>query len=396
MKNNLRLYLFALSLVIYEFTTYAANDMIMPGMLMVVKEFNSPVSYVALSLSMYLFGNALLQLFLGPLSERFSKRTVIIGGNILFLVFTVFIAASNNMDMFLLGRLLQGAGIAFVAMGYALIHENFDDKNSVRIIALMGNITVLAPIIGPFIGGAIIGYASWRYVFIFSLITGLISLYGLIKYTPPNKTPLQKLNLSEVMQHYYDIFIMPKFLVGVLAIGFLVMPSMLWIAISPTLVMHTLKLSMHHYMYYQAIAIGGFLLSTIINQIAAGKINMLKLISLGAYLSIVGFVVIAVFHTNILWIAIGFCISCTGLGLQLGTMFRILGKLEVKSQSLLFSLMAFIQIIIMAVVLESSNNILKYFDYSLLSFVVSCLVLGIISMLFVFRFISMNKNRNWQ
>ena len=97
MKNGLRLILFAVSLVIYEGTTYAANDMIMPGMLMVVKDFNYPISYVALSLSFYLLGNAMSQLFLGPLAERFGKRKVIIIGNILFLVFTFLLALSVNM-----------------------------------------------------------------------------------------------------------------------------------------------------------------------------------------------------------------------------------------------------------------------------------------------------------
>ena len=104
--------------------------------------------------------------------------------------------------MFLIGRLLQGAGLAFIAMGYAMIHENFNDKNAVKLTALMANVSVLAPIIGPVIGGIIISYVSWRYVFIFSIFTALISLYGLIKYAPYNKTPLQKLKFKEIIENY--------------------------------------------------------------------------------------------------------------------------------------------------------------------------------------------------
>ncbi len=396
MQNNLRLYLFAASFVIYEFTTYASNDMIMPGMLSVVKEFNSPVSYIALSIIFFLFGNAMLQLFLGPLAERFGKRCLIIYGNIIFIVFTIFLALSINMHMFLIGRLLQGAGLAFIAMGYAMIHENFNDKNAVKLTALMANVSVLAPIIGPVIGGIIISYVSWRYVFIFSIFTALISLYGLIKYAPYNKTPLQKLKFKEIIENYFQIVKMPKFIIGVLAVGLVVMPSMTWIAIAPTLIMHTLKLPVSDYMLYQAIAIGGFFISTIINQIIAGKVDMMKLVDFGAKLSISGFVVIAIFYNHIFMISIGFCVCCIGLGLQMGTMFRVLGKLEVKSQSMLFSLMAFVQIIIMAILLEIVNNILKSFDYSLTSFVITCLILGALSLCFVFKFIKMNNNRNWQ
>lgn len=396
MKTNIRLILFALSLVIYEGTTYAANDMIMPGMLIVVKEFGCSVSYVALSLSFYLLGNAMLQLFLGPAAERYGKRKVVITGNILFLLFTVLLAVSVNMKMFLLGRLLQGTGLAFIAMGYALIHENFNDKNAVKITSFMANISILAPIIGPMIGGAIISYFSWRFIFVCSMITGTISLYGLFKYAPVNKTPLQSLNFKEVVLGYFDILKNPTFVYGAIAMGFMVMPAMIWIAISPTVIMHTLHLSVNSYMWYQAIAIGGFMISTIANQFIAGRIDMMKLVKYGAQISAIGLIVLAVFNANISLVAIGLCLSCVGLGLQMGTMYRVVGKLEVKSQSMLFSLMAFIQIIIMTILLELSNSILDHFNYTLSSFAISAVTFGAIAILLVLKFVAMNKSRNWQ
>ncbi|HVT63039.1 MAG TPA: multidrug transporter MdfA, partial [Legionellaceae bacterium] len=61
--------LFAVFLVLYEFLTYIANDMIMPGMLSVVHTFQADESNVATSLTAYVLGGASLQLFLGPLSD---------------------------------------------------------------------------------------------------------------------------------------------------------------------------------------------------------------------------------------------------------------------------------------------------------------------------------------
>jgi len=395
-KKNFSLLLFAFSLVTYEGTTYAANDMIMPGMLSVVNEFNYPVTYVALSLSLYLLGNGILQLFLGPLAERIGKRRVIIWGNVSFLLFTAFIALSVNMPMFLLGRLLQGSGLAFIAMGYALIHENFNDKNAVRVTSIMANISILAPIVGPIIGGFITSYLSWRYVFVCSFITATMSLIGLYKFTPHNKTPLQKLRVSEVVSIYLSILKNPIFAVGAISVGVMVMPSMLWIGISPTVVMHTLHLPMAEYMTYQVLAIGGFMISTVLNQVLAGRIAMMKLVKLGILLSAIGLIITLAFYTNILIIAIGMGVSCVGLGLQMGTMFRVVGKLEVKSQSMLFSLMAFIQIMLMTVFLELANTVLSWFAYSLTSFVIGVLIFGLLSIALVTKFVQMNKNRNWQ
>ncbi|MFO0319772.1 MAG: hypothetical protein ACK5Z5_05155, partial [Neisseriaceae bacterium] len=150
------------------------------------------------------------------------------------------------------------------------------------------------------------------------------------------------------------------------------------------------------YIIYQAIAIGGFMISTIINQVTAGRVAMTKVIRCGAWASAIGLFIIAVFYNNILMIAVGLCLCCVGLGLQNGTMFRILGKLEVKSQSMLFSLMTFIQVIIMAVLLEVSNNILNKFNYSLASFAICAIIFGVLSLLLVIKFVSMNKQRNWQ
>ncbi len=397
MQNKSHLYLFTLFLVIYEFTVYAANDMIMPAMLSITTQFNSPVSVVSLSLSIYLMGNALLQLFLGPLSDRVGKRKIIIFGNIAFLVFSILLALSVNMPLFLLGRLLQGSGLAFIAMGYALVHENFNDQQAVKITSIMANVTVFAPILGPIIGGTIITYVSWRYVFVFSVITGLVSLYGLIKYAPHNKTIATTLNFKQIIKGYYKIFIMPKFLIGNLSLSLLFLPSMCWIALSPVIIVHTLHLSLNHYMLYQAIALLGFLISSTINQLLAGRITMMQLIILGFCLSIIGFFGIIIFRHEILLISFSLAFVCSGVGIQIATIYRILAKLEVQNmQGMLFSLMSFVQIIVLAITLEIANTILCHYNYSLNSFIGVLVGYGSIAALFVLYFININKNRNWQ
>lgn len=101
-------FLFAGFLVLYEFLTYIANDMIMPGMLHVVQAFHSDESAVATSLTAYVLGGASLQIFLGPLSDRFGRRPVMLTGAILFALLTLLIAASQSIEQFLVARFLRG------------------------------------------------------------------------------------------------------------------------------------------------------------------------------------------------------------------------------------------------------------------------------------------------
>lgn len=395
-----KIYLFVFALVIYEATTYAANDMIMPAMLMVIKDFSAQEVEIGFSLTLYILGDVLLILFLGPLADYYGKRKVIIIGNIYFIICTVFLAISWNINVFLFGRLLQGAGLAFISMGYALIHQNFNDKSAVKLTSLMANITIMAPIVGPIIGGAIAHYSNWRMVFIVSVITALISLYGLIKFAPPNlvDNTLQgeKFNFKELIRDYIEILKIKKFRSGVSAITLLQMQSLCWIAFAPYIIMHDLKLPINKYFIYQAVALAGFLISTILNQIVAGRISMMKLIKSGSYVYILGIMLSIIFYKNIELVAISISICCLGLGLQNGTMFRILAKLEVKSQNLLFSLITFINCIGLTVLLELANRFLNIFHYQLQMFVLVISLFGVLALFFVYQFIKLNLERNWQ
>lgn len=62
--------LFPLCLVLYEFSTYIGNDMIQPGMLAVVEQYQAGIDWVPTSMTAYLAGGMFLQWLLGPLSDR--------------------------------------------------------------------------------------------------------------------------------------------------------------------------------------------------------------------------------------------------------------------------------------------------------------------------------------
>ncbi|MFK0529431.1 multidrug transporter MdfA, partial [Escherichia coli] len=78
--------LFPLCLVLYEFSTYIGNDMIQPGMLAVVEQYQAGIDWVPTSMTAYLAGGMFLQWLLGPLSDRMGRgRGILAGGGGLFL-----------------------------------------------------------------------------------------------------------------------------------------------------------------------------------------------------------------------------------------------------------------------------------------------------------------------
>ncbi len=391
-----RLYLFAVFLVIYEFTTYASNDMIMPGMINVVKQFNAPISLVATSLSLYILGNCALQLFLGPLAERFGKRKIIIIGNALFLIFTLMIAMSSNIAQFMLGRFFQGSGMAFIAMGYALIHEKFDDKSAVKIISLMANVSILAPLFGPLIGALILTHTSWPHVFIISGIMGLITLYGLFKYTPISQPTTKSLNAKHIASTYWSVLKGRNFLWGTLCCSIAVLPGIAWIGLAPTIIMEAEKLSYVDYIIYSAIAISGLTISSILMQYVAGKVSFYKLISRGNFIAIMGLLIAIVFNSNLHIFIIGLFLYMLGLGIFNGSIMRIIMSGKDNPQSMVVSLMVFIQTLVMAVGIEVINHIIGIFNFSLRSYSIICFIIGCVMFIIVHLFAKRNKARAWE
>lgn len=262
--------IFACFLVLYEFLTYIANDMIMPGMIMVVKSFNAPESTVATSLTFYLLGGASLQVVLGPVSDSYGRRPLMLLGACLFFLFTVLIACSDSMNQFLLARFFQGMGLCFIGViGYATIQEIFSEMDAIRLIAIMANASILAPLLGPLLGAIVIHYTSWRYIFVVIAAFALLALWGLWRYMPEPigavksegvLVPRVALSLKSVVKNYQSLLSNPVFCFSALADGLLGIPCMAWIALSPIIMITEAHLTVIQYGLWQLPVFGATIL----------------------------------------------------------------------------------------------------------------------------------------
>ena len=79
-----RILLFPLAMVIYDFSAYLTTDLIQPGIIHIIREFEADVALAPASVSLYLAGGLALQWLLGPLSDRIGRRPVLLTGAIIF------------------------------------------------------------------------------------------------------------------------------------------------------------------------------------------------------------------------------------------------------------------------------------------------------------------------
>lgn len=102
---------FCLFLSTFELLTYVASDVVMPGMLTVIKDLNAQPHYVPWSLNAYLLGGVSFQWLIGPASDRFGRRPLLLIGCVLFSVSCLATPWVDNIQVFTLLRFIQGIGL---------------------------------------------------------------------------------------------------------------------------------------------------------------------------------------------------------------------------------------------------------------------------------------------
>ncbi|MER7129280.1 multidrug effflux MFS transporter [Streptosporangium saharense] len=163
-----------------------ATDMYVPGFPGLVRSLGTTGSSVQLSMTAFLIGLALGQILLGPVSDAVGRRRVLLWGSALFTVFSLVCALAPNIDVLNAARLLEGvAGAAGMVVGRAVLTDRFHGTpEAPRHFATLSVIVSIAPIAAPVLGGAILGFASWRVVFAALTGFGVLLVLGVLAWAP--------------------------------------------------------------------------------------------------------------------------------------------------------------------------------------------------------------------
>lgn len=381
---------FAGFLVLYEFLTYIANDMIMPGMIKVIESFHGPESAIATSLTAYILGGASLQLFLGPISDRYGRRPIMLVGALFFFICTLLIACSNSMDQFLFARFFQGMGLCFIGViGYATLQEIFAEMDAIRLIAIMANVSIAAPLLGPLLGATFIHFFSWRFIFIIIGIFALLALWGLWRFMPEpvgqtksDGEKIKRISLSPrvVAVNYKNLIVNSPFMLGSIALGLMGLPCIAWIALAPIILITDAKLSVIQYGLWQMPVFGASILGNWYLQRLTHRYSVEKILLIGSVIVGIGlvmtFVLSFLFGNYFIWLMPGLIIYFFALGVAGAPMNRFILFSTPVSKGTTSALMSMIGMCVQAIGIEIANYLYSSHNNSI--FGLYCALIGLV------------------
>ncbi|MBQ8035909.1 MAG: multidrug effflux MFS transporter [Proteobacteria bacterium] len=153
------------------------TDMYLPALPSMTETFSTTPAQVQLGLTTSMLGLALGQLIIGPLSDKYGRKRPLILTLILFAVSSALCIFSTTIGSFVALRFVQGLGASGgVVLSRSIATDLCSGRALATVMALIGAISGIAPVISPVLGGWILSFSDWRMVFALLLAIGIVLL----------------------------------------------------------------------------------------------------------------------------------------------------------------------------------------------------------------------------
>ena len=151
-----------------------ALNLMLPSLPQMAQWFHAPYGLMQLAVSLYLALSAGLQILIGPISDRFGRRPVMLAGLGVFLLATVGTLLAHDAVTFLVFRMAQAVVTVGVVLSRAVVRDMVDGARAASMIGYVTMGMSLVPMIGPVLGGALQEVFGWQANFVMLLVLGLV------------------------------------------------------------------------------------------------------------------------------------------------------------------------------------------------------------------------------
>ncbi|HEX3937447.1 MAG TPA: multidrug effflux MFS transporter [Xanthobacteraceae bacterium] len=318
---------FALTLLLSFLTALGplSMDMYLPSLPAIARTLDAPILDVQLTISSYLFGFAVGQIFYGPISDRIGRKPILLGALVLYGLASIGCALAQSVDGLIAMRFLQalgGAGV--IVLARAVVRDIYSGPRASRELSLMGAITAFAPIVAPTIGGLLQTAFGWRATFVLLLIFACVSgaVAALLLPETLRKRTSEPFSFVKMIALYPSVLKHRGFLanLGILTTTFVGLFA--WVSGAP-IVMQGTTYGLSPLVFGVTFAMGaaGYMTGTFIASRIVMRLGIDRTMGIGCVILAAGglimTVVVAAHLANVVWFVGSMMIYLAGLGLAL-------------------------------------------------------------------------------
>ena len=166
-------------IALLSMTPPLSTDLYMPSLPEMTAYFRTNSSVTSYTMTVFFIFMAVGILFLGPLSDKYGRKPILLGSIVVSFTFSIVCAISPTIWILIIARSIQAIGAGgMVAISTALIKDSFEGKEMSNVLSITQAIFLLAPMLAPILGAAILAFFSWKATFIALAALFFITLIG--------------------------------------------------------------------------------------------------------------------------------------------------------------------------------------------------------------------------
>ncbi len=228
------------------------------------------------TLSAYLFGFAIMNLFHGALSDSFGRRPVVLWGVAAFTVASAGCALAQHIGTLVFWRAVQGMSAgAGIVVSRAVIRDMFPPADAQRVMSQVTIYFGVAPAVAPMVGGFLFVHADWHSIFWFLTGVGVLLWLANWKLLPEtlHETHKQPFNVRHLMRGYWQLGSNPRFFMLALASGIPFNGMFLYVLSAPVFLGEHLRLGPGQFFWFFTLTIAGIMAGSFLSGRLAGRIK---------------------------------------------------------------------------------------------------------------------------
>ena len=281
-------------------------DLYLPAMPAMRVYFDTDISAIQLTLSSYLLGFSIFHLVCGPLSDRYGRKSVLLGGLALYVVMSACCAMAESVEQLIVFRFFQAMGACCApTLGRAIVRDVYPAKDAVKALAYVSSLMAVAPVIAPSLGGFLIEFSSWRFLFWLLVGAGVVAMLLTLFLLPESLPEKQSLRITSILHNYASLLRHRVYLGSVLSSSFLYSSIFAFLSGISFVLIDFVGVAPAYFGLYFLFIVSGYIIGNLFTARIAYRWHAQHLFALGlviALLASVGLLLVCYFQLYMAWL----------------------------------------------------------------------------------------------